>query len=370
MTTDAVRVRAAVCRAVGEPLTIEEISLKPCAVGEVRVVVDAVAICHSDLAYIDGHWAGALPAVFGHEAVGRVAECGSDVDLAIGARVVITLIRHCGSCRQCQSGHPAACSTAATLGPHSPIHTSSGEPVERGLRCAAFAEQVVVHHSQLVEIDERAGDAAAALLACGVITGVGAVLNTDVVAPDDSVVVVGCGGVGLNVIQGAALAGAHPIIAVDPEPTKATIAKRLGATQVCSPADAAAVVAAATDGHMADHVFVATGAPPALRSASDLLGVGGAIVIVGMPPDGTTMEIDPSSLAGAGQRILGSKMGSSDHHADVPTYLDHHRDGRLELEGLVSGTFALDEINLALDGVRSGTALRNVILMGARDEDR
>lgn len=361
MVSDATVVRAAICRAVGQPLTIEEVVLDPCDSGQVRVAVDAVAICHSDLAYIDGDWAVPLPAVFGHEAVGRVIECGPGVDIAPGARVVITLIRHCGSCRHCVAGRPTACQAVAGLGPSSEFQTTGGETLVRGLHCGAFAEQVVVHHSQLVAIDESVGDASAALLACGVITGVGAALNTDHVNPGESVVVIGCGGVGLNVIQGAALAGASPIIAVDPEPSKAAIATQLGATAFCSPTDAPRVVSEVTDSEMADHVFVATGAPAALRSAATLMGIGGALVIVGMPPDGTALDIDPSSLAGAGQRILGSKMGSTDHHRDIPAYVDHHREGRLELDDLVSGVFSLDEINTALDEVRSGTARRHVI---------
>lgn len=366
MANDGILIRAAVCREVGRPLSIEEVVLEPPGRGEVQVAIDAVAICHSDLSYIDGHWATSLPAVFGHEAVGRVVETGDDVTLIPGTRVVVTLIRHCGECRSCRRRRPASCTRVHGLGPDTPLRSLGGEDVARGLRCGAFAEQVVVHRSQVVPIDDSLKDATAALLACGVITGIGAVINTDHVEPGESVVVIGCGGVGLNVIQGAVLAGAGTIVAVDPSTSKSDIARRLGATHFTTPSEAPTLVQHATDGHGADHVFVATGAPPAFRSAPELLATNGSLVIVGMPPDGTTVDIDPSALAGAGQRILGSKMGSSDPTVDIPTFVEHGRSGRLELDVLVSGMFSLENIDAALDGVRSGTAVRNVVVIGGR----
>ncbi len=368
MASDGIRVRAAVCRATARPLSIEEVVLESPRRDEVRVAVDAVAICHSDLSYIDGHWATSLPAVFGHEAVGRVVECGPGVDVAVGSRVVITLVRHCSSCRSCLDGRPATCENVADLGPFSPLRSASGEEITRGLRCGAFAEQVVVHRSQLVPIDDALADSAAALLGCGVITGVGAVLNTDDVATGDSVVVIGCGGVGLNVIQGAVLAGASTIVAIDPSATKSDFARRLGATHVASPSTASDVVNNATRGRRADHVYVATGAPAAFRSATDLLATNGSLVIVGMPPDGTAISVDPSALAGSGQRILGSKMGSSDPMIDIPKLASYARAGKLELDVLISATFSLDEIESGLDGVRTGSARRNVVVIGGRHE--
>ena len=369
MANEGTRVRAAVCRGVSRPLSIEDVVLEPPGRDEVRVAVDAVAICHSDLSFIDGHWATPLPAVFGHEAVGRVVEGGAGVELPVGTRVVITLVRHCSTCRSCLSGRPATCERVADLGPHSMIRSTSGEEIARGLRCGAFAEQVVVHRSQLVPIDDSLSDSAASLLACGVITGVGAVLNTSNVTVGDSAVVIGCGGVGLNVIQGAVLAGATPIVAVDTSDSKSDVAVRLGASHFASPADAHAVVSEATSGRGADHVFVATGAPAALHAALDLLAVNGSLVIVGMPPDGTSISVDPSSLAAAGQRILGSKMGSSDPSIDIPELVRHARAGNLELDSLVSNVFCLDDIESALEGVRTGSSLRNVVVIGGRHEN-
>jgi Zn-dependent alcohol dehydrogenase len=356
-------VRAAVCRAFGEPLQIETLDLAAPARDEVRVRVDAVAICHSDVSAADGAWGGTLPAVFGHEAAGVVAEVGAGVALDVGQRVVVTLIRACGECRHCRRGEHVACSTRFALDDRSPLSTPDGEPVVHGHRCAAFAEQVVVHRSQVVVLDDAVDPAPASLLACGVITGVGAVVNTAAVDPGSTVVVIGCGGVGLNVVQGARLAGAGVTVAVDPQPAKRDLALRLGATHTADPMtdDLVAVVTDAA-GAKADYVFVATGARAALDGALALVDSMGALVVVGMPPDGVTGTYDPGWLAGLNQRILGSKMGTTVIERDVPRLVERYRAGEIELDGLISRTFTLDEINAAMAEVRSGSALRNVIV--------
>ena len=355
-------VRAAVCREFGSPLTIEEVTLASPGPGEVRVALGAVAICHSDVSYADGEWGGDLPAVWGHEAAGTIAEVGDGVGFEVGQAVIVTLIRSCGECHRCQRGAEVACS--AHFDEASPLTDSRGEGVAHGLNTAAFAEEVVVHVSQVVPVDGEIPVASASLLACGVITGVGAVLNTAKVEPASTVVVLGCGGVGLNVVQGAALAKAATIIAVDVLPAKLDLAIRLGATHTHNLADGplAESVAAATDGAMADYVFVATGAPSALTGADALVGTMGAIVIVGMPATGVAGQFDPSTLAGRNQRILGSRMGTSVVARDIPALMQRYHDKELELDGLVSKTFTLDEINEAMDEVRSGAALRNVIV--------
>ena len=357
-------VRAAVCRQFGAPMTIEELHLAEPAAGEVQVRVEAVAICHSDVSQAGGAWGGQLPAVYGHEAAGIVVATGDGVDLVAGQRVVVTLIRSCGECHRCRRGERVACVGSFALDTHSPLSTADGQPVVHGLRCAAFAEQVVVHASQVIAIDDAIDAKAASLLACGVITGVGAVVNTAAVEPGSTVVVIGCGGVGLNVVQGARLAGARAIVAVDVQPAKLDLARRLGATHVAVPGtdDVAAVVGSVSDGLMADYVFVATGSPAALGSALPLVGSMGALVIVGMPPDGVTGTYDPGWLAGLNQRILGSKMGTSVIARDVPALVARYRAGELELDGLISRTFTLDQINEAMDEVRAGSALRNVIV--------
>jgi Zn-dependent alcohol dehydrogenase len=190
------------------------------------------------------------------------------------------------------------------------------------------------------------------------------VLNTAQVEAGSSVAVIGCGGVGLNVVQGARLARAGVIVAVDPQPTKLDLARRLGATHTADPTadDVAAVIAGATGGFKADYVFVATGARSALDGALPLVDSMGALVVVGMPPDGVTGTYDPGWLAGLNQRILGSKMGTSVIARDIPALIERYEAGEIELDGLISRTFALDQINAAIDEVRAGSALRNVIV--------
>lgn len=357
-------VRAAVCREFGQPLTIEQVELADPGPGEVRVRVDAVAICHSDVSYADGEWGGDLPAVYGHEAAGRIVEVGDGVGFEPGQRVVVTLIRSCGECPRCQRGADVACIAEFDLDGRSPLRDAAGVSLTHGMRTAAFAEEVVVHASQIVPIDDDIPSTSASLLACGVITGVGAVFNTAGVEPASSVVVIGCGGVGLNVVQGAALARASTIVAVDLQASKLDLALRLGATHSVDPSidDVAELVSELTDGRMADYVFVATGAPAALMSADRLVGTMGAIVVVGMPATGVAGHFDPGSLAARNQRILGSKMGTSVIARDIPRLTARYHDGELELDGLVSSTFPLEQINAAMDGVRSGAALRNVIV--------
>lgn len=357
-------IRAAVCRSFGAPLSIETISLAAPGPGEVRVRIAAVAICHSDVSYVDGEWGGDLPAVYGHEAAGTIVEVGDGVGFEEGTPVVVTLIRSCGECPRCQKGAEVACRTGFLLDNQSPLSDLDGHPIAHGMRAAAFAEEVVVHASQIVPVPPEVPMDCASLLACGVITGVGAVLNTARVEPASTVVVLGCGGVGLNVVQGAVLARAATIVAVDLHEAKRDLATRLGATDVADAASGSVeeLVAELTDGAMADYVFVATGAPAALVEAEALVGSMGAVVIVGMPAVGVSGRFDPGLLAGRNQRILGSKMGTSVIARDIPILVQRYQDGELDLDGLISRRFALDQIDEAMDEVRSGTALRNVIV--------
>ena len=358
-------IRGAVCREFGAPLSIEDIIIAAPAAEEVRVEVKACAVCHSDILFIDGGWGGDLPTVFGHEAAGVVAEVGPDVSgIAVGDHVVVTLIRSCGVCSSCERGHPATCRTTFGLDRDTPLHDRDGNPLGHGLRTAAFAEEVVVHHSQVAVIPADVPFASASLLACGVITGLGAVTNTADVQKGSSVLVVGAGGVGLNAIQGARLVGANPIIVADLVDSKLEAARRFGATDGVNPAleDLAEAVERITNGAMVDYVFVAVGAKAAIDGAADLLAPNGALVLVGIPASGVTTEIDPVTLASSNQRILGSKMGGAVVDRDVPELVQRYVEGSLELDSLVSATFPLDEINEAIADVKRGTALRNVIL--------
>ena len=357
--------KAAVCRAFGEPLVIEEVDLAPPGPGEIRVKLAACAICHSDIFYAEGAWGGDLPAVYGHEAAGMVEEVGPAVStVKPGDHVVVTLIRSCGHCHYCSQGLPVACETSFPLDDGSPIKAADGSPVLHGLRTGAFAEYALVDASQAVIIPKDVPLDSASLLACGVITGFGAVVNTAGMKPGGSVVVIGAGGVGLNSVQGAAVGGASTIIAVDIVASKLEAAKRFGATHGIDgrTADLVDQVRALTGGRGADYVFVTVGAKAAFDQAFGLASPAGAIVLVGMPETGVMTEMDPGTVAALNQRILGSKMGSSRIQVDIPYLVSLYRQGRLKLDELITGRYPLEEINEAIASVKSGEALRNVIV--------
>ncbi len=359
------KTRAAVCRAFGAPLTIETVELAEPGPGEVRIEMAACAICHSDISYIDGAWGGELPAVYGHEAAGVVEAVGAGVSrLQPGDHVVATLIRYCGFCAACAEGAPVFCEEVFPLDRRTPLTDRDGQPLAHGLRTGAFAEHIVVDASQAIAIPNDLALESAALIACGVLTGFGAVVNTAGVKAGSNVVVIGCGGVGLNAIQGARISGCALIIAVDVEPAKLAAAREFGATHTINAKgeDVLARVAQLTGGRKADAVFVTVGASGAAEQGASLMKRNGATVLVGMPPDGVTATIDPGWLAAAGQRILGSKMGSARPLIDVPKIVALYGEGRLKLDQLISGRYKLEAINEAVASSRSGAALRNVIV--------
>jgi S-(hydroxymethyl)glutathione dehydrogenase / alcohol dehydrogenase len=327
--------------------------------------VAACAICHSDIFYIDGAWGGDLPAVYGHEAAGVVEAVGSGVArLSPGDHVVATLIRNCGFCPACAEGAPVFCEEVFPLDKATPLSDRDGRPVVHGLRTGAFAEHVVVDASQAVAIPGDIRLDSAALIACGVLTGLGAVVNTAGVRAGASVAVIGCGGVGLNSVQGARLSGADPIIAIDVEAGKLAAAREFGATHTIDARRENVLerVKELTGGRKADWAFVTVGVEGAAEQGVSLTRRNGATVLVGMPPSGVTATIDPGWLAADGQKILGSKMGSARPLVDVPRIVALYRDGRLKLDELISGRYRLEAINEAVASSRSGAALRNVIV--------
>lgn len=357
--------KAAVCRAFGQDLVIEDVELAVPRAGEVRVKLAACAICHSDLAYMDGAWGGALPAVYGHEASGIVETVGPAVTgVSPGDPVVVTLIRSCGTCRCCSRGNYSICEGEFALDRRSPLSGPDGSSIAQGLRTAAFAEAVLVDASQIVAIPRDVKLDSAALLACGVITGFGAVANTAQIEPGTDVVVIGAGGVGLNAIQGAVHCGAAKVIAIDITDAKLDDAAEFGATDLVNSAKQNAVeaVRGLTGGRGADYVFIAVGAKPAFDSSYAMLARGGAAVLVGMPADGIMSEYELVALASGGKRILGSKMGSADIRADIPKLIGLYRKGTLKLDELISGHYRLEEINAAVAAVRGGEVRRNVIV--------
>jgi Zn-dependent alcohol dehydrogenase len=356
--------KAAVCRAFGEPLQVEEIEIAGPAAGEVQVKVRACAICHSDILFMDGAWGGELPAVYGHEAAGVVEAVGPGVTgLAPGDHVVVTLIRSCGGCHYCERAMETQCETRFPLDEQSPLRDATGASLVHGLRTGGFAEQVLVEASQVCAIPPGIPFDAASLLACGALTGFCAVTNTANMPAGSTAAVIGCGGVGLNTIQGARYVGATKIIALDLVDAKLAAAKQFGATDAFnSGGDARDRVLALTGGRGVDYAFITVGAAKAIDLGLTLLAAGGSAVIVGMPPSGINSEIDPGTLASRGQSLLGSKMGSARVAVDIPHLVGLYQRGDLKLDELISGRYPLTEINQAVASVKSGTALRNVII--------
>ena len=360
--------RAAVCHGFGEPLVVQDVELQQPSPGEITVRVAACGICHSDLSFLDGAWGGPLPAVFGHEVAGVVTEVGIGVDaISPGDHAVVTLIRSCGRCFFCARGDMTQCAGTFAIDDPGPLRLPGGWPVKQGLHVGGFAEFVTVHASQVVTIPAEVPLDSACLLACAVVTGVGAVRNTARVRAGSSVVVVGAGGVGLNSIQGAALSGAHPVIAIDVSDTRLAAARMFGATELINPRqiDSGVAVRDLTAGRGADYAVITSGNKAAIELGLGLSRRGGTVVIVGIPATGVTVALDPGELADSGRIVLGSKMGSTQPHLDLPRLVAEYTAGRLKLDELVTSRFPLDKINDAIADARSGEGLRTVVLMDA-----
>lgn len=360
------KIKAALCREFGAPLVIEDIHIAPPGMGEIEVTLGAVAVCHSDISYAEGAWGGPLPAVYGHEAAGTVTAVGPGAGgIEAGDAVIVTLIRACGSCPSCASGRPTICE-APIDGLKGPITTVDGEPLFQAMACGAFAEKVVVDHSQVVKIPQTMPKDVACLLSCGVITGVGAVVNAGGIRPGQDVVVIGAGGVGLNAIQGARIAGARRIVAVDMSEEKLEVAREFGATHGVLTTEKSPWRASykALGGRGADLVLVTVGAIAAYEQAPRYLCRGGRAVLVGMPHSGEKARYEPVVMAAIGQGMIGSKMGDVVIQRDIPWMIDLYEQGRLKLDALISGRWRLEQINEAIADTRAGGARRNVIVFG------
>ena len=358
--------KAAVCYDEGAELVVEDISYMSPGAGEVVVRVGACAICQSDLHYLSGAWPGMnFPAICGHEVAGTVIAVGEGVRAIMeGARVIVSLIRDCGTCKYCQAGHPYLCRTAMPLDRESRFHNTSGERIYQGLRVGGFAEQVLVHQSQLVEIPVDMPFDQASLLACGVLTGYGAVVNAANIQPGASVAVIGIGGVGINCLQAAAITEAGPLIAIDVVPEKFHLARRLGASHTLNPneVDPVEAVMEITAGFGADYVFVAAGSGVAMEQGAAMLSALGCMVIAALPPAGESAAVQPRLLVNKNQTIIGTKMGSARLSVDIPKLLAHYATGKLKLAELIAGRHELSEINHAIASAGRGEAARNVIV--------
>ncbi|MFE3453083.1 alcohol dehydrogenase catalytic domain-containing protein [Nonomuraea sp. NPDC059194] len=358
--------RAAVLTGFRQPMEIREVEIADPGPGEVRVQVKATGVCGSDLKAIDGKSPVVRqpPFILGHESAGIVESVGDGVTaVAPGDHVVIAMSGACGRCRHCGAGRFHLCSGPARLTAimgGAPRVTMDGQETRRFIGIGSFAEYAVVSEAMCVKIAPDAPFAAMCLLACGVITGVGAVLNVAAVTPGSSVLVVGCGGVGLNVVQGAVLAGATTIIAADVVERKLKLAAHLGATHTLRAADLPQQVGEIVRGGV-DYAFDATGVASVLGQAFAATQPGGTTVMVGSPAAGTPLTIEPGLLF-ASRRLMGTQGGDAAPQRDLPMLAAQYLNGRLDLDGLVTERLPLTDIDQAVAHVREGVVARSVIV--------
>ena len=360
--------QAAVFRKVQEPLTIESVDVDKPWGREVLVRTAATGVCHSDLHVVDGVGRFALdrPIVLGHEGSGVVEAVGADVTtVRPGDHVVACLSGFCGSCPQCLDGHPNLCTGGIVTRPDSqaPRLSQRGNPFRQFIGISSYAEKMLLHENSIVKIDADLPLDRAALVGCGVLTGVGAALRTSGLQAGQTVAVFGCGGVGLSIIQGARIGGARQIIGVDMFDGKLEMAKRVGATHVVNSAqdDPVKAIRALTRGAGVDHSFEAVGNAKLVRQAIESLAIRGTATIVGvMPPDAMIefpwMAIRPEC------KVQTSRMGSNRFRMDIPLYLEFYRQGKLMLDEMVSRRGKLGDINEAFRAMKAGEVARSVLI--------
>lgn len=360
--------KAAVLNQIPGELNIEDIKVDKPGPGEVLVQTTHAGLCHSDLHFMDGQWDQLpLPAVMGHESAGVVAAVGDDVSyVKPGDHVITCLSIFCGQCEWCLTGHPNRCQNHAATGRApgaNPRLSRDGEPVGQFARLGGFAEEMLVHANAVVKIREDMPLDKAALIGCGVTTGVGAVFKTARIEPGSTVAVVGTGGIGLSAVQGARIAGAGRVIAIDISDAKLETAQVVGATDIINASKVGDPVAAVKEmtGGGVDYAFEAIGRRETVEQVTSMTRVGGTAVVVGMMPQGQKFEITGHELFLMEKTIKGSMMGSNAFRVDMPRYIDMYLDGRLKLDEMISHTLALEEINHGYEMMRQGTSNRAVI---------
>jgi alcohol dehydrogenase len=350
-----------------KPLRLAELELAAPRPGELLVKIDAAGLCHSDLSVVNGDRPRPTPMALGHEAAATVLEVGdAEGRFQVGDRVVLAFLPACGACADCGSGHGYLCAPAAAAngagrllrGGHR-LREDSQE-IFHHLGVSAFATHAVIDQRSAVKVDSDIPPEIAALFGCAVLTGVGAVLNTAQARAGESVAVYGLGGVGLSAILGARVAGAQPIIAVDPVAAKRDLALELGAAIAVDPADAHEAIVSATGGG-ADVVIETAGKASVLAAAYKATRRGGRTVSVGLPPPSEMLSIPAVSLVGDAKTLMGSYMGSSIPARDVPRYIALWRAGRLPVERLLTSVSPLSDINQLLDDLASGAAIRQIV---------
>ncbi|MEZ5559419.1 MAG: Zn-dependent alcohol dehydrogenase [Pseudomonadales bacterium] len=357
--------KAAVLREINKPLEIENIEHGKPGPREVLVRTAAAGVCHSDLHFQNGSYPYPLPAVLGHESAGVVEAVGSDVTyVKPGDHVITCLSAFCGHCEYCLTGHMSLCQEPELQrAPDQPPRLEkSGQGIWQFLNLSSFAEYMLVHEHAIAKIREDMPLDRAALIGCGVTTGVGAVIHTANVRPGETVAVVGCGGIGLSAINGAAIAGAARIIAIDMVPSKLELARKFGATDVINAKekDAVGEVIEMTGGGV-HYSFEAIGLKATAEQCFKMLRRGGTATIIGMIPVGTNIELHgPEFLME--RKIQGSNMGSNRFRVDMPRFVDFYLQGRLHLDDLISRRIKLEDVNEGLEALKTGEVARSVIM--------
>jgi S-(hydroxymethyl)glutathione dehydrogenase / alcohol dehydrogenase len=358
--------RAAVLKTIPGQLDIEEVTVGEPGPGEVLVRTAAAGLCHSDLHFMTGAYPYPTPTVLGHESAGVVEAVGPGVThVAEGDHVITCLSVFCGKCEHCLSGFPNRCLKQGLsrdfTGPQR-LSMPDGSMCHQFLHLSSFAEHMLVHENAVVKIRKDMPLDRAALIGCSVTTGLGAVFRTAQIPATSTVAVIGCGGVGLNVVQGAAIAGASRVIAVDVNETKLEFAKQFGATDVinASQTDAVSAVQQLTGGGV-EYSFEAIGLKATAEQAWQMLGAGGTATVVGMIPVGQSVELNGFDFL-AEKKIQGSNMGSNRFRFDMPRYVDLYMDGKLKLDELVSARIGLDDVNDGFEAMKTGEIARSVII--------
>jgi S-(hydroxymethyl)glutathione dehydrogenase / alcohol dehydrogenase len=361
--------KAAVLHEVNQPLVIEEIRTRKPAAHEVLVRTAVAGLCHSDLHFIEGLYPHPLPVVLGHESAGIVEQVGSEVTyVQRGDHVVTCLSVFCGTCENCTTGRPAICTnTEVKLPPGAArrLEWDRPEQLHTFANLSSFAEQMLVHENAVVKIRDDMPLDRAALIGCGVITGFGAATNTARVAPGETVAVIGCGGVGMAAINGAYVAGAARIIAVDTNPVKLQLATKLGATDIVDPRDGDPVerIVEMTEGGV-HHAIECLGLKLTAEQAFRMLAFGGTATLVGMVPFGEKIELHGADFLRE-RKIQGCSMGSNRFRVDMPRLIELYMQGRLHLDDWISDRIRLERINDGFQAMKAGKVVRSVIDFGS-----
>jgi S-(hydroxymethyl)glutathione dehydrogenase/alcohol dehydrogenase len=334
---------------------VDDLEIRDPGPGEVRVAISAAGLCHSDLSVVDGTIPFPVPVVLGHEGAGVVEAVGVGVShVRPGDHVALSTLANCGACAECDRGRPTMCRKAIGM-PQQPF-TRGGRPLYQFASNSAFAERTVVKAVQAVRIPKDIPLPSAALIGCGVLTGVGAVLNRARVDRGDTVLVIGTGGIGLNVLQGARIAGALKIVAVDANPAKESVARRFGATHFLTSTKAVKDILPTG----ADHAFECVGRVELIRQAIDLLDRHGQAVLLGVPPATAEASFLVSSMY-LDKSVLGCRYGSSRPQRDIALYADLYREGRLLLDELVTRTYPVEDFDKAVQDAEGGRVARAVL---------